>query len=126
MGSSPVGGTTFQWSTMQDQDTHTGEPEQIEVTEDEKLMAILAYVPILCLIPFLSTQRTAYVTEHVRLGLALFVIEIIAIVLRFAQFIWDMVIVLCVIAALAGILHVVRGRTFRIPYLSDLFSRRIG
>lgn len=110
---------------MQDHESRSGTPEAPNVTEDEKLLAVLAYVPFLCLIPFLSTQRTPYVSEHVRLGIALFVIEIVAVVLRFARFIWDMVIVLCVIAALAGIIHVVRGRSFRIPYLSDLFSRRI-
>lgn len=95
-----------------------------EVTEDEKLMAILAYVPFLCLIPFMRHDRTEFVSGHVRLGVTLFVIEIFALILRYLRVVWDLVILLCIIGALAGIVHVVRGRRFFLPYLSDLLSRK--
>jgi len=95
-----------------------------EITEEEKLQAVLAYVPVLCLIPFLKTDRTDFVSAHVRLGMTLFVIEIFALILRYLRVVWDVVILLCVIAALAGIINGVRGRHFWLPYLSDLFSRR--
>jgi hypothetical protein len=97
---------------------------EIEVSEDEKLLAILAYVPVLCLIPFVRTDRTDFVTGHVRLGMSLFVIEIFALILRYLRVVWDLVIVLCIIGAIAGIFHVVRGRRFFLPYLSDLLSRK--
>ena len=96
----------------------------VEVSEDEKLFAILAYVPVLCLIPFTRTDRTDFVTGHVRLGMTLFVIEIFALILRYLRVVWDLVLVLCIIGALAGIFHVVRGRRFFLPYLSDLLSRK--
>jgi ascorbate-specific PTS system EIIC-type component UlaA len=95
-----------------------------DVTEDDKLLAILAYVPILCLMPFTRTDRSDFVTGHVRLGMTLFIVEIFALILRYMRVVWDLVIVLCIIGAFAGILHVVRGRRFVLPYVSDLLSRK--
>jgi len=96
----------------------------VDISEDDKLMAILAYVPVLCLIPFTRTDRTDFVTGHVRLGMTLFVVEIFALILRYLRVVWDLIIVLCIIGALAGIFHVVRGRRFVLPYVSDLLSRK--
>jgi uncharacterized membrane protein len=96
-----------------------------DITDDEKLLAILAYVPVLCLIPFVRTDRSEFVSAHVRLGITLFVIEVFALILRYLRVVWDVIILLCVVGALAGIIHVVRGRPFSLPYLSDLFSRKL-
>jgi uncharacterized membrane protein len=109
---------------MSDHNSSSTPPPEAEVSEDEKLLAVLAYVPVLCLIPYVRTDRSDFVTGHVRLGMTLFVIEVFALILRYLRVVWDMIILLCVIAALAGIVHVVRGRRFFIPYLSDLFSRK--
>jgi uncharacterized membrane protein len=102
----------------------TPQPPQTDVSEDEKLLAVLSYVPILCLIPYLRTDRSEFVSAHVRLGMTLFVIEIFALILRYLRVVWDVIILLCVIAALAGIVNGVRGRLFSLPYLSDLFSKK--
>jgi uncharacterized membrane protein len=107
---------------MSDPITPPPAPEP-EISEDEKLQAILAYVPILCLIPYTRTDRSAFVTRHVHLGMLLFVIEVFALIMRYLRVIWDVIIFLCIVAALAGIFHVVRGRTFQLPYLSDWFNR---
>jgi hypothetical protein len=108
---------------MSESYTPTPAPEP-EITEDEKLQAILAYVPILCLIPYSRSDRTAFVNRHVNLGMILFVIEVFALIMRYLRVIWDVIIFICIIAALTGIYHVVRGRTFHVPYLSDLLNKR--
>jgi hypothetical protein len=99
-------------------------PPPPDIPEDDKLMAVLAYVPVLCLIPFVKTDRSEFVSAHVRLGMTLFVIEVFALILRYLRVIWDVIILLCVIAALAGIINGVRGRASTLPYLSELFTRR--
>jgi hypothetical protein len=104
-------------------ETNTTPPEP-EISEDEKLQAVLAYVPFLCIIPYLRAERSDFVTQHVNLGLTLFIIEIFALIMRYLRAIWDVIIFLCMVAAVAGIVHVVRGRSFTVPYLSDLFSRK--
>jgi hypothetical protein len=107
-------------------DSHQPDDRQPkDVSDDEKLLAILAYVPVLCLIPFVRSDRTEFVSAHVRLGMTLFVIEVFALILRYLRVVWDVIILLCVVGALAGIIHVVRGRPFSLPYLSDLFSRKL-
>ena len=70
-----------------------------------------------------ARDRSEFVSGHVRLGMTLFLIEIVAVILRF-QFIWDLILLCCVIAALVGIYHVIVGRGFYIPFISDLFSRK--
>jgi len=106
-------------------DTENTTPQEDPVLQDdEKIMAVLAYVPILCLLPYTRKDRSEFVSGHVQLGMTLFIIEIIAVILRF-RFIWDLILLGCVIAALVGIYHVITGRGFYIPFLSDLFSRKL-
>jgi len=108
---------------MSDQQPNTTPPTP-DIPEDDKLLAVLSYVPVLCLIPYLRADRSDFVTAHVRLGMALFVIEIFALIMRYLRAIWDVIIFLCMVAAVAGIVHVVKGRSFTVPYLSSLFDRR--
>jgi fumarate reductase subunit D len=108
---------------MPDQQPNTTPPTP-DIPEDDKLLAVLSYVPVLCLIPYLRAERSDFVTAHVRLGMALFIIEIFALIMRYLRAIWDVVIFLCMVAAVAGIIHVVKGKSFSVPYLSTLFDRR--
>ncbi len=94
-----------------------------EVSEDEKLLAVLAYVPFICLVPFFKRHESAFVQGHVRLGMSLFFVELLALLLRF-RFIWDLVLFFCIVIAGLGILNVFKGKGFFVPFLSDLFSRR--
>lgn len=45
--------------------------------EDGKLMGILSYIGILCLIPYLTEKENEFVKYHAKQGLNLFLIEII-------------------------------------------------
>ncbi len=97
--------------------------EQYDISEDEKLLAVLAYVPVVCFVPFFKREESAFVHGHVRLGMALFFIEVVALLLRF-RFIWDLVLFFCIVLAALGIMNVFKGRGFFVPFLSDLFSRK--
>lgn len=108
---------------MTEPDNTTATPED-DVTEDDKLLALLAYVPVLCLLPFVRTERSEWVSKHVRLGMTFFVIEVFALIFRYLRVIWDVVLLLCIVGAIIGILHVVKGRILVVPYLSELFSRK--
>jgi uncharacterized membrane protein len=93
-----------------------------EISEDEKILAAMAYVPVVCLIPLLQRERSAFVAGHARLGFTLFLVELLALLLRL-RLIWDAVIFLCVCLALIGIFRVLRGKDYILPFLSDLFRR---
>ena len=45
--------------------------------EDGKLMGILSYIGILCLIPYLTEKENEFVKYHAKQGLNLFLIEVI-------------------------------------------------
>ena len=103
-------------------DTPSSQPTE-EVGEDEKILATMAYIPIVCLIPLMQRERSTFVASHARLGFVLFLIEILAVLLRF-RIIWDAVIFLCFCLALIGIYSVLRGKLYNLPFLSDLFQKR--
>ena len=105
-----------------DKDAFSDRPDE-EVGEDEKILSVMAYIPILCLIPLMQRQRSSLVAGHSRMGFALFLVEILAVLLRL-RIIWDAVIFLCFCLALIGIYMVLRGKTYNLPFLSDLFEKR--
>jgi hypothetical protein len=102
----------------------TAPPPEEEISEDDKLLALLAYVPVLCLLPFVRTERSEWVSKHVRLGMTFFVVEVFALIFRYLRVIWDVVLLLCIVGAIIGIVHVVKGRILVVPYLSELFTRK--
>ncbi|MBU1707535.1 hypothetical protein KKG05_09505 [bacterium] len=127
MGSNPAGGTISLYSfgvamAVPNNIDSSVQPDE-KIGEDEKILAVLAYIPIICLIPLLQKQRSDFVARHARLGFALFLVEILALLLRF-RIIWDIVLFLCVCFALYGIYKVLQGKTHDIPFLSDLFEKR--
>ena len=105
------------------EDSHPHDKEPYEISEDEKLLAVLAYVPFVCFVPFFKRDESAFVQAHVRLGMALFFVEVAALLLRF-RFIWDLVLFFCIVLAALGIMNVFKGRGFFVPFLSDMFSRK--
>ncbi|NUO18185.1 hypothetical protein HUU59_01875 [bacterium] len=122
MGSSPVGGAKHQ-SEMSETSQTPLPNEPLEISEDEKLLAVLSYIPVVCFVPFFKREESAFVHGHVRLGMALFFVEVLALMLRF-RFIWDLVLFFCIVLAGLGIMNVFKGRGFFVPFLSDLFSRK--
>ena len=104
--------------------TNTDSSDRLDekIGEDEKVLAVLAYIPLICLIPLLQKERSEFVTKHARLGFALFLVEILALLLRF-RIIWDIILFLCVCFALFGIYKVLRGKMYDLPFLSDLFEK---
>ncbi|MFH1010197.1 MAG: hypothetical protein V1784_03050 [bacterium] len=102
--------------------TQSPSPEQ-GISEDEKILSVMAYIPVVCLIPLMQRERSPFVASHARLGFVLFLVELMAVLLRL-RIIWDAVIFLCVCLALIGIYRVLKGRDYHLPFLSDLFHKR--
>lgn len=95
------------------------EPEEIE---EGKVAAVLAYVPALCFIPLLRKKHNRFAVEHGRQGLLLFIVEIIALVFLIpiiSRSFWIIVLILCLIAALVGIVFAIQGRFWKIPLIGE-------
>ena len=94
--------------------------DESEVDEGKSL-AVLAYIPVLCFIPFIQGKgANRYAYEHGKQGVLLFLFEVVALI---GALFWKAALFLAAIASLVGIIYVLQGRTWRIPFIGDLADK---
>jgi len=87
--------------------------------EENKAVAALSYVWVLCLIPLLTKKKSKFAQFHAKQGLVLFIIEIIGTFIFWIPLIgWVLGIVLLVVAIM-GVLKALNGEWWKIPYIYD-------
>lgn len=79
--------------------------------EENKLMAALSYVSILCLLPLFLKRDSKFAHFHARQGLILFIIELFMFIPFFGQILF----VLAVILAIWGALQAWNGKYWVMP-----------
>ncbi len=97
-----------------------------ELIQEGKAAAILGYIPFMCFVPLVKMKDNPFAVKHGKQGLILFFLEIIAAVFllpKISQLFWGMVIILCLVSALAGILNAVQGKEWKIPFIGELGDR---
>jgi uncharacterized membrane protein len=106
-------------------------------SSDRTIFLVLSYLGILCLIPLLAKKDDPEVQWHAKNGLALFIAEVIWIVIRLVFAFTPglraigcgMAIVGCVVwigflvLSIMGIIKAVNGQRFRIPILTDMAEK---
>ena len=95
-------------------------PEDIE---QNKLMAVIGYISILCFVPLLLKKDSPYAQFHAKQGLALFVIEVASFVLSWTIIlspISTVISFICLLATLYGIYNAMNGDQKEIPGVSHL------
>jgi fumarate reductase subunit D len=105
----------------------TAEPESDEdakrkMIDEGKAAAMLGYIPFMCFVPLIKMRDNPFAFRHGKQGLVLFIIEIIAVVFllpKISDLVWSGVIVLCLAAAVAGIIFSVQGQEWKIPFVGD-------
>ncbi len=101
----------------------TTEPiEETEVQEPDKVAAILAYVPFLCFYALFFKKDNAFAYHHGKQGLALFFVELAAVILRW-NVLWNVVLILIGATAVWAMVMALRGEEFRIPVVSDVLDQ---
>ncbi len=110
-------------STGATPNTGTSLPEsQIEITETT-IMAALSYLSILVFIPFLTQKHNPFVMFHVKQGLLVFAITLLAWVV--GSFLWGLssIINLCaIIFAIIGIIHALKKEEKALPIIGTYAS----
>jgi fumarate reductase subunit D len=97
-----------------------------EMIEEGKAAAILGYVPFMCFVPLIKMKDNPFAVKHGKQGLILFIIEIIAVIFllpKISDLFWGMVVVLCLVSAVAGIYFVIQGKDWKIPFIGDLANK---
>lgn len=101
--------------------------EQKDIKEN-KGIAALSYIGILCLVPLLAKKESKYCQVHAKQGLALFLFEIIVwfvnIIPFLGQLLWFILGLGCLIVSIIAIVKTLQGEYWEIPVLSD-YAKRI-
>lgn len=94
---------------------------------DNKLMGILSYIGVLCLIPLLTKKDDEFVFFHAKQGLVLFIAEVITAFVAAIPFIgWviaPLASLLWIILSIVGIINVLGDKTKELPVLGKYAAK---
>lgn len=99
------------------------EPKQAEVL-DGKIFAVMAYVWGLCILPLIFKKDNAFVLSHSKQGLVIFV-SVVGVFVLSILFDWILrpgLFVLGIFSFL-GMIESLRGRSMRLPLISDVADK---
>jgi uncharacterized membrane protein len=98
--------------------------------DEGKVWCILAYLGVLCFVPLLTQKQNRFIMFHARQGLALFIVEVAAWVLR--MFFWHVAYIgwifslalnaagiACFVLSIVGIVQALQGKEWKMPILGD-------
>ena len=95
-------------------------------SEEGRMAAIMAYIPILCFIPLLNMKENKEARFHARQGVILFLIELIAIIFLIdgiSDLVFTGVLMLAIALSIAGIYFALQGKNYKLPIISDLADK---
>ena len=89
--------------------------------EEGRLFAILAYISFLCFVPLFLKKDNRFAFFHAKQGLVIFIGEILAAVLSVVPFFGAIVQFLAILAfslaSVIGIIQVLMGQYWKMPYV---------
>jgi len=94
--------------------------------EEGKAAALLAYIPFMCFVPLLKMRHNSFALRHGKQGLVLFMVEMLALIFYLpfiSQHFWAFVLILALLASFYGVLQVLQGRDWKVPFLGDLAEK---
>jgi uncharacterized membrane protein len=87
------------------------------------VMAVLAYIGPLVIVPFLMEKKDEFVKFHTKQGLVLFGLEIVIMILGRMMFLWmlgGLLNLAAIILSIIGIINVVQGQKKELPVVGSL------
>ena len=99
-------------------------PTKDKDVEENKTIAALSYVWILCLVPLLGKKDSKFAQFHAKQGLVLFIIEIVAGLLVWFPIFGQLLALALLVISVIGIIKTLNGEWWKIPYIHD-WSKKI-
>ncbi|MFA6428217.1 MAG: DUF4870 domain-containing protein [Candidatus Buchananbacteria bacterium] len=91
--------------------------------EDGKMAAVLAYLGPLFLVAMLTKKENSFAMWHAKQGLVLFIFEVVIWVVNIVpflgQFIWLIGSIFTIVVLVMGILKVLAGEGYEIPWIGQ-------
>ena len=95
---------------------------------ENRILAAVSYLGILCLVPLLLKKNDKFVEFHAKQGLVLFIAEVIVwfinIIPFLGQMIWLMASLVFFAVSIIGLVKAWQGEKWEIPFLAD-YARKI-
>ncbi len=109
-------------------DTGSADTPPEEMSDDDRIAAMMSYIPLLCFIPLMNMnwKDNKQARFHARQGVVLFLIELVALLFLIddlAKFVFRAVLVLSTALSAAGIYFALQGKSFRLPIISDIADK---
>lgn len=104
---------------QQEQPVNEADKQDIE---KNKMMAVLAYLGILVLVPLLAAKDSKFAKFHAKQGLILLIAWVISSVLAFA-FVGFILYVVCVVFSIWGIVNAATGKYADLPLVGNLAKK---
>jgi fumarate reductase subunit D len=92
--------------------------------QENKYVALFSYIWILFLIPLLLKRDSKFCQFHAKQGLVLFVVDIIASLFSWVPVIGQVLMLGLAIVSIIGIIKVIKGEYWEIPYVYE-WSKKI-
>ena len=103
-------------------------PNSEKDIEDNKLLAAISYLGVLCLIPLLAKKDSKYVQFHAKQGLVLFIVEVIVsfinIIPILGQMVWLLASIAFLIISVIGVIKAWNGEWWKAPILHE-YSKKV-
>ncbi|UCD64409.1 MAG: hypothetical protein JSW34_02960 [Candidatus Zixiibacteriota bacterium] len=91
-------------------------------SEESRMAAIMAYIPLLCFIPLLNMKENREAHFHARQGVLLFLIELVAVIFLIdgiSRFVFKAVLIVAIALSVVGIYFAVQGKSYKLPVIGD-------
>ena len=98
--------------------------DKTKITQDERVMALLAYLWILVMIPLLLKKDSDFCSFHVKQGLVLFLASLAVMILGMVPILGWLIILpfgwlAITILSILGIINVLQGKKWKMPYIGQ-------
>ena len=100
------------------QNTQEQAPDPKDI-EENKAIAALSYAWILCLVPLLGKKDSKFAQFHAKQGLVLFIAELAGSLFFWFPLFGQILALAFVVVSVLGIIKVLNGEWWKIPYVYD-------
>lgn len=103
-------------------------PQDQKTEKKVNIMALISYIGVLCLIPFLSKDEDKFAKFHAKQGLILFFLEVASYFIIFlipfsGIIIGNLLGLLWVVLSVIGIVNVINNEEKKLPIIGDLAEK---
>ncbi len=113
---------------IDDPAARASQPEDPTLIEEERIAAVLSYIPFLCFIPLVNIhwKENKEARFHARQGIMLFLVELVAVLMLIddlGRFVFRAALVGAAALSVAGVYFALQGKKYRLPFVSDLADK---